>query len=98
LRRFRKPSPLNPAQKKTTIEVKTRVEDEQTYVLCRSQQRIAKDCAIRAKHERRLLVDLDKLSRRIADKKLVKPDKINQAIGRLKERYPPRRAILQAVL
>lgn len=85
---LRQPSPLNRFQKKTTIEVKTRVEDEHTYVLCRSQQRIAKDQAIRAKHERRLLVDLDKLSRRIADKKLVKPDKINQAIGRLKERYP----------
>src|SRR6266699_5435196 len=60
---LRAPSPLNPAQKKTTIEVKTRVEDEQTYVLCRSEQRIAKDAAIRAKHERRLLADIDKLSR-----------------------------------
>jgi transposase len=85
---LRQPSPLNRFQNKTTIEVKTRTADEQTYVLCRSQQRIAKDRAIRVKHERRLLVDLDKLSRRIADKKLVKPDKINQAIGRLKERYP----------
>jgi transposase len=84
----RQPSPLNPAQKRTTIEVKTRVEDEHTYVLCRSQQRIAKDHAIRNKHEERLLADIDKLSRRIADKKLVKPEKINQAIGRLKERYP----------
>ena len=36
----------------------------------------------------RLLADIDKLSRRIADKRLVKPEKINQAIGRLKERYP----------
>jgi transposase len=85
---LRVPSPLNPAQKKTTIEVKTCGDDEHTYVLCRSEQRIAKDCAIRTKQERRLLVDIDKLSRRIADKKLVKPDKINQAIGRLKERYP----------
>src|SRR6266849_616116 len=85
---LRAPSPLNPAQKKTTIEVKTRVEDEQTYVLCRSEQRIAKDAAIRAKHERRLLAEIDKLSRRIADGRLVKRDKINQAIGRLKERYP----------
>ncbi len=85
---LRAPSPLNPAQKKTTIEVKTRVEDEQTYVLCRSEQRIAKDAAIRAKHERRLLADIDKLSRRIADGRLVKRDKIDQAIGRLKERYP----------
>ena len=85
---LRAPSPLNRAQKKTSIEVKTRVADEQSYVLCRSEQRIAKDRAIREKHEERLLADIDKLSRRIADKKLVKPDKINQAIGRLKERYP----------
>jgi transposase len=84
----RQPSLLNPAQKKTAIEVKTRVEDEHTYVLCRSEQRIAKDHAIRSKHEQRLLADIDKLSRRIADKRLVKPEKINQAIGRLKERYP----------
>src|SRR5215475_10424975 len=52
---LRAPSPLNPAQKKTSIEVKTRVADEQTYV--RSEQRIAKDRAIREKHEQRLLVD-----------------------------------------
>jgi transposase len=85
---LRAPSPLNPAQKKTSIEVKTRIEDEQTYVLCRSEQRIAKDRAIRDKHEQRLLADIDKLARRIAGKKLIKADKINQAIGRLKERYP----------
>jgi transposase len=85
---LRAPSPLNPGQKKTSIEVKTCVEDEQTYVLCRSEQRIAKDRAIRDKHEQRLLADIEKLSRRIANKKLVKPDKINQCIGRLRERYP----------
>ena len=85
---LRAPSPLNPAQKKTSIEVKSRIDDEQTYVLCRSEQRIAKDRAIRGKHEQRLLADIDKLSRRIANKRLVKPEKINQAIGRLKERYP----------
>ena len=82
------PSPLNAAQKKTSIEVKTRVANEQTYVLCRSEQRIAKDRAIRDKHEQRLLADIGKLSSRIANKKLVKQEKINQAIGRLKERYP----------
>jgi transposase len=85
---LRQPSPLNPAQKKTTIEVKSRVDDEQTYVLCRSEQRIAKDRAIRTKHEGRLRADIDKLAKRIAERKLVKLDKINQAIGRLKERYP----------
>ena len=35
----------NPAQKKTTIEIKTRVDGEKTYALCRSEQRIAKDQA-----------------------------------------------------
>ncbi len=85
---LREPSPLNPAQKKTTIEVMTRSGGAHTYVLCRSEQRIAKDRAIRTKREARLRADIDKLSQRIADKKLVKPDKINQAVGRLKERYP----------
>ncbi len=87
---LREPSPLNPAQKKTMIEVKTcsGEGDEQTYVLCRSEQRIAKDRAIRTKQEVRLIADIEKLSRRIAEGKLVKPAKINQAIGRLQERYP----------
>jgi transposase len=35
-----------------------------------------------------LLADIEKLAQRVANKKLVKADKINQAIGRLKERYP----------
>jgi hypothetical protein len=35
-----------------------------------------------------LLADIEKLSRRVANKKLIKPAKINQAIGRLRERYP----------
>jgi transposase len=85
---LREPSALNPAQKKTMIEVKACEDDEQTYVLCRSEQRIAKDRAIRTKQEARLKADVEKLSRRISDGKLVKPAKINQAIGRLQERYP----------
>jgi transposase len=85
---LRQPSPLNPGQKKSSIEVKTQTADQQTYVLCRSEQRIAKDRAIRAKQEGRLRADIDKLAKRIADGRLVKAAKINQAIGRLKERYP----------
>jgi transposase len=85
---LRQPSPLNPGQKKSSIEVKTQTADQQTYVLCRSEQRIAKDRAIRSKQEARLRADIDKLAKRIADGRLVKVAKINQAIGRLKERYP----------
>jgi transposase len=85
---LREPSPLNPGQKKSSIEVKSQTADQQTYVLCRSEQRIAKDRAIRTKQEGRLRADIDKLAKRIAGGKLVKAAKINQAIGRLKERYP----------
>jgi transposase len=86
---LREPSPLNPGQKKTTIEVKVCADTaDQTYVLCRSEQRIAKDRAIRAKHEALLLADIEKLAQRVAKGQLAKPEKINQAIGRLRERYP----------
>jgi transposase len=85
---LRQPSPLNPGQKKTMIEVKIRRDGDQTYVLCRSAQRIPKDRAIRTKQEVRLRADIDRLAKRIAERRLVKPAKINQAIGRLKERYP----------
>jgi transposase len=86
---LREPSPLNPAQKKTTIEVKLCAKnDDETYVLCRSEQRIAKDRAIRAKHQQELLADIAKLSQRVAKRRLVKVEKINQAVGRLRERYP----------
>src|ERR1700674_5259158 len=85
---LRQPSPLNPGQKKTMIEVKIRRDGDQTYVLCRSEQRIPKDRAIRTRQEVRLRADIDRLAKRIAQRRLVKPAKINQAIGRLKERYP----------
>ena len=85
---LRQPSPLNPAQKKTTIEIKTRVDGDQTYVLCRSEQRIAKDRAIRVKQEGRLRADIDRLAKRVDGGKLLKAEKINQAIGRLQERCP----------
>jgi hypothetical protein len=61
--------------------------DDETYVLCRSGQRIAKDRTIRAKHEA-MLTDIQKLAQRVAKKPLVKPERINQAVGRLRERDP----------
>ncbi|MGH7761920.1 MAG: IS1634 family transposase, partial [Candidatus Dormibacteraceae bacterium] len=85
---LRTPSPRNPAQKKTAIEIKTCAAGALTYVLCRSEQRIAKDQAIRSKQEGRLKADLDRLSQRLSAGTLVKPEKVNQAIGRLQERYP----------
>jgi transposase len=85
---LRQPSPHNPAQQKTRVEVKIRRDDDITYVLCRSEQRTDKDRAIRTKQEARLLADLDKLSKRVSAGQLKRPEKIAEAIGRLKERYP----------
>ena len=85
---IRKPSPRNPLQKKSQVLVKLRRTDNGTYVLCISDGRVQKDRAIREKHETRLLVDLQKLRVRIEKGSLRKADKIHEAIGRLKERYP----------
>jgi transposase len=85
---IRQPSPTNPNQKKTRVDVQLVRSEGCNYVLCRSEQRIAKDKAIREKHEQRLIADLEKLSKRIASGKLTEAKKIDEAIGRLKERYP----------
>ena len=86
---IRQPSPRNPFQKKTTIRVKMRRLGEETHVLCLSREREQKDRAIRALHEKRLVADLEKLVRRVAQGgKRAEPKKVLESIGRLKERYP----------
>jgi transposase len=64
-----------------------RVGDE-VLVLCHSQRRAAKDRAIRDRFTTRFEEDAARLARRVAGGRLKNPEKINQAIGRLKERYP----------
>jgi transposase len=81
-------SPTNPYQRKTPVRVRMKQTPEQTHVLCVSAGRTQKDRAIRLKQEKRLLADLAKLGKRVADGRLVKPEKIWEVIGRLKERYP----------
>ena len=85
---IRKPSPRNPFQKKSQVQVKIKRCDDGARVLCISSERKEKDRAIREKQEGRLCVDLAKLEKRVAAGRLVKPVKIGEAIGRLKERYP----------
>jgi transposase len=81
-------SPLNPFQKKSQVKVKNNETVAGSTVLCISSGRREKDRAIRKKQEKRLLADLAKLKKRIAKGRLVKEEKIGEAIGRLKERYP----------
>ena len=85
----RGPSPRNPFQKKSTIQVKMRRVGGETHVLCVSSERKEKDRAIRELHEKRLLTDLEKLNKRVAKGKGkgTKPAEVRESIGRLKERY-----------
>lgn len=87
---LREPSPTNPSQKKSNIEVKLRRTAEATHVLCRSSERQQKDRAIRELQEKRLVADLEKLAQRASKGKGrgSKPEEVLESIGRLKERYP----------
>jgi len=85
---IRQPSPRNSRQKKSRVWIKRAETAEHLYVLCRSEGRKAKDQAIRLKQEKRLLADLDRLRKRIETGRLKRPDKVHEALGRLKERYP----------
>ena len=84
----RVPSPRNPGQKKTRVVIKRQTVGDEVHILCRSEARIDKDRAIRDTHEQRLLADLRKLQTRVAQGRLRDASKIQEAIGRLKERYP----------
>src|SRR6516164_6361828 len=57
--------------------------------LCLSSEREEKDRAIRQAHEKKLLVDLEKLAKRVGKGKGrgTKPAEVLESIGRLKERY-----------
>ena len=83
----RLPSPRNPFQKKSRVEVKRRQKGDEVYILCRSEGRRDKDRAIREAHEQKLIGDLVRLNKRIERGRLKKAEKVHQAIGRLKERY-----------
>ena len=85
---LREPSPRNPGQKKSRVRVKRRQRDGETFILCTSSERVAKDRAIREKQEARFLADLAKLQKRVDQRRLVREVAIGEAIGRLKERYP----------
>jgi transposase len=81
-------SPNNEHQKKSPVTIKRMNKADETIILCLSGGRAKKDKAIREKKEKLLLVDLEKLRKRIADGKLVQESLIHEQIGRLKERYP----------
>ena len=84
----RTPSPRNPHQHKSRVQIKRRQQGHEVYVLCLSEGREETDRAIRQTHEHRLLADLEALRRRIEKGQLKDTAKIHQGIGRLQERHP----------
>jgi len=85
---IRQPSPRNPGQKKSPVQIKRRQKGNEVYILCSSAGREQKDRAIREKQEQRLQQDLAALQTRWQKGHLKKAEKVYEAIGRLKERYP----------
>jgi transposase len=70
------------------VVVKLLKRDEVHYLLARSNDRKKKERAIRRKQRRGLALALRKLQARVAKGRLKKRDKISEAIGRLKGRFP----------
>ena len=58
---IRTPSPRNPFQKKSKVEIKCERKGDEVFILCRSEGRQQKDRAIREKQEGRFLKDIEKL-------------------------------------
>src|SRR4051794_4994300 len=73
------------------VEVKLLQRDEVHYLLARSRPRRLKERAIRRRQRRGLAKALAKLQARVRRGQLKKRDKILEAIGRLKERFPKAR-------
>ena len=73
---------------KIVVSGQLRRHQGELYVLCYSEARAAKDRAIRERFAHLFEQDAKKLRARVAAGRLKKPEKIDQAIGRLLGRYP----------
>jgi len=85
---IRSVSPTNSSKKKSGVFIKKIEKENELYILCISEGRGEKDKSIRESHEKKLKCDLKKLAKRINKERLKKEEKIYEAIGRIKERYP----------
>ena len=80
------------------VDVKLLKRRRVHYLLARSKPRRHKERAIRRRQRRGLAKDLKKLHARVAAGRLKKRDKIAEAIGKLKERYPKARGFVDIVI
>lgn len=76
------------------VEVKLLTREDVHYLLARSRPRRLKERAIRRRQRRGLAKALKKLRVRVDAGRLKKRDKIVEAVGRLKERFPKARGFV----
>src|SRR5271156_6824438 len=76
------------------VEVKLLQRDQVYYLLARSKPRRAKERAMRRKQRHGLAKALSKLAARVAKGRLKNRDKIVEAVGSLKERFPKARTFV----
>jgi len=69
------------------VEIKLKRKGDDLFLLCKSDGRHSKEKAMRNKSEEKLEADLQSLTNRVAEGKIINPVKIEQAIGRLRERH-----------
>lgn len=76
-------------KKDVKIEVKRYVQDDETHLLCRSKQRMAKEEGIRSRQEKIFLERLEYYKTGLSQKNRAKLySKLLEMIGRLREKYP----------
>ncbi|MCP4710919.1 MAG: IS1634 family transposase, partial [Planctomycetes bacterium] len=69
------------------VEIKLKREGDELFLLCRSDGRYSKETAMRNKSEEKLEADLQSLTKRIDEGRIINPIKIEQTIGRYRERH-----------
>jgi transposase len=80
------------------VDVKPLKRGRVHYLLARSEPRRQKERAMRRRQRRGLASDLKKLQSRVTKGRLKKRDKIAEAIGKLKERYPKARGFVEITI
>lgn len=78
---------LEHRENKTAVSIYKQEFDDYVLLFCKSEGRANKENAIKNKAHEKIQKDLEKLRQRIKKGKLINKEKINQAIGRLKERH-----------
>lgn len=72
---------------KNKVSVSIIKKEKEQYLLCKSTSKSFRDKDIRVKLYQKIDTDLGKLAKRVKEGKLTNENKINEAIGKIKERY-----------